>query len=306
MVDMTTIIAPKSKEKMKLPIGRIVAWFFMILLLFITIFPFYWMLRTALTPQRIIFTNTTSLLPQAVSLDNFKRVLGFFSVADAVKAGGSGQTIDFGRALFNSIVTSLIVALGQTFFSSMAAFAFARLKFPFRNQIFFIYITALMIPGVVTLIPNFILMNELGWLNSFQGIVAPFVLMSPFAVFFMRQFYIGINRDLEDCAMIDGANWFTVYFRIIMPITSAAMVTLTLVTFIGFMNEYLWPLLVARSAETRTITVAMSIFRAQRPQGGEDWGGLMAGYSLAVVPPLLLLILFGKKIVDSIRFTGIK
>jgi multiple sugar transport system permease protein len=106
--------------------------------------------------------------------------------------------------------------------------------------------------------------------------------------------------------MIDGANWFTVYFRIIMPITSAAMVTLTLVTFIGFMNEYLWPLLVARSAETRTITVAMSIFRAQRPQGGEDWGGLMAGYSLAVVPPLLLLILFGKKIVDSIRFTGIK
>jgi multiple sugar transport system permease protein len=130
--------------------------------------------------------------------------------------------------------------------------------------------------------------------------------MSPFAVFFMRQFFLGINKELEDEAMIDGANWYVIFFRILVPIVSTAMTTLALVTFIGFMNEYLWPLIIARSEETRTLTVAMGVFRAQRPQAGEDWGGLMAGYSLSVIPPLLLLIFFGKKIVNSIRFSGIK
>lgn len=303
---MTATTFGQRKKRRKVRSGKIVAWVGMLLLFFVTLFPLYWMLRTGLTPTRQIFTETTSLLPPEITLDNFRRVLGLVSMEEAVLAGGSGSTINFGRALVNTLVVSLVVALGQTFFSSMAAFAFARLRFPFRDRLFFFYITAMMIPGVVTLIPNFIIITQLAWLNTFQGIVAPFLLMSPFAVFFMRQFYLGISRDLEDSAMIDGANWFTIFFRIVAPITLPAMFTLALVTFIGFTNEYLWPLIVARIPEARTLTVAMAFFRTQRPQGGEDWGGLMAGYTLAILPSLLLLILFGKKIVNSIRFTGIK
>jgi multiple sugar transport system permease protein len=304
---MTTLATTSaSSKRSKLPVGRIIAWAFMVLLLFITLFPFYWMVRTGVTPQPLVFSQSTRILPPGFTLDNYRRVLGLVTLEESIAGGGSGQTIDFFRALSNSLTVSLLVALGQTFFSSMAAFAFARLRFPFRDTLFFVYITAMMIPGVVTLIPNFILISELGWISTFQGIVAPFFLMSPFAVFFMRQFYLGINKELEDSAMIDGANWFTIYFRIIIPLTTSAMFTLALVIFIGFMNEYLWTLIIGRTTETRTLTVALAVFRSQRPSGGEDWAGMMAGYSLAVIPSLLLLIFFGKKIVNSIRFTGIK
>lgn len=196
--------------------------------------------------------------------------------------------------------------VGQTVFSSMAAYAFARLKFPFREQIFFIYLTGLMVPGIVLFIPNFVLIRQLGWIGTIQGIVAPAFLMTPFAVFFMRQFFISLNRDLEEAALLDGATAFGVFWRVALPLMRGPLLTLGLLTFIGAWNEYLWPFLVGRDQEVRVLTVALNVFKSQTPQGAPDWAGLMAGTVISIVPTILLFIFFGRRVVDSIQFSGFK
>jgi multiple sugar transport system permease protein len=288
------------------PWGKIIAWFFLALLLFVTIFPFYWMLRTALTHPKAIFVDTTSLLPVQPTLINFQRVLGTVDAATAVALGGSGQSIDFLRALFNSIVVCTLIVLGQTTFSAMAAYAFARLRFPMREQIFAIYIAALMVPGIVTTIPNFILVRGMGLQNSYLGIAAPTLLMTPFAVFFLRQFFLGINREVEEASTIDGASIWTTFTRVVVPMMVPALTTLAIVTLIGTWNNYLWPLIIGSDESVRVLTVALGIFRSQTPQGSPDWTGLMAGTTIAIIPTFIIFMLLGRKILDSIQFTGFK
>lgn len=303
-----TATLPRSGGRLfkDLTVGRILAWAFLILLVFVTLFPFWWVVRTALTAPRMVFTDTSSLLPVGATLVNFARVLGFVDSATAVAAGGSGQTLNFFLFLRNSIIVSSVIAVSQVFFSAMAAYAFARLRFPLRDQLFLVYIAALMVPGIVTLIPNFILMRDLNWINKFQGIVAPFLLMTPFAVFFLRQFFLGVNRELEEAAKIDGASIFVIFFRLILPISRPPLVTLGIITFITAWNEYLWPLIVGQNENVRVLTVALGIFRSQTPQGAPDWSGLMAGTTLAIIPTLILFFLVGRQVLDSIQFTGFK
>ncbi|WP_420642426.1 carbohydrate ABC transporter permease [Candidatus Leptofilum sp.] len=286
--------------------GRLFTALLLALIIFVTLFPFWWVIRTGLTSSRLVFTDTSSLLPVGATLDNFIRVLGLVDTETAVAAGGSGQSINFFLFLRNSIIVSTIIAVGQVFFSSSAAYAFARLKFPFRDQLFFLYISALMVPAIVTLIPNFILMRQLEWLNTFAGVVAPYLLMTPFAVFFLRQFYLGINREIEEAAKIDGANIFAVYWRVILPISRPPLITLGIITFIQSWNEYLWPLIVGKEEGVRVLTVALGIFRSQTPQGAPDWSGLMAGTTLAIIPTLILFFVLGRRVLDSIQFTGFK
>lgn len=277
-----------------------------ILLLLITLFPFYWVLRTALTPNKLIYANAAAFLPPEITWTNFGRVLGLIDPATAVTLGGSGQSINLFRNIGNSLVVSLSVMLFQVLFSAMAAYAFARLEFPFRNQIFSVYLSALMIPGIVVTIPNFVFVKELGLLNTFGGMMAPTLFMTPFAVFFLRQFFMGISKELEEAAFLDGAGKATTFIRIILPLSQTALVTLGVITFITTWNDYMWPLIVGKKENLRTLTVALGIFRSQTPQGNPDWGGLMAGAILAIVPPLGILVAFGRKIVDSIGFSGIK
>ncbi len=271
-----------------------------------TLFPFYWMLRTAFTFPTAVFKNTSSLLPVQATLINFKRVLGMIDVETAIKLGGTGQSINFLMALRNSIIVSVLIVAGQITFCAMAAYSFARLQFPFRNQIFAIYIAALMVPGIVMTIPNFILVRNLGGLNTFAGIVAPVFLMTPFAVFFLRQFFLGINREVEEAALIDGASIPMVFFRIVLPMTIPAITTLAVITFISSWNNYMWPLIIGNKENVRVLTVALGVFRSQTPQGAPDWTGLMAGTTLAIIPTFILFIVAGRKILDSIQFTGFK
>ncbi len=289
-----------------IPWGRILAWASLALILFITLFPFWWMLRTALTYPKALFQNTESLLPVQTTLINFRRVLGLLSAQEGVALGGTGQTINFILALRNSIILSAMVVVGQVTFSAMAAYAFARLHFPFRNQIFAIYIAALMVPGIVMLIPNFVLVRSLDLLNTFMGVALPALLMTPFAVFFLRQFFLGINREVEEAALIDGADVPVVFFRVVLPMTVPAISTLAVITFINTWNNYLWPLVVGNEENVRVLTVALGVFRSQTPQGAPDWTGLMAGTTLAIIPTFVLFMLMGRKILDSIQFTGFK
>ena len=303
---MTTSTISQPNRSFAVNWGRLLVWLVMIIILFITLFPLWWVLRTALTESRLVFSETSSLLPPGFTLANFQRVLGLLDTEAAIAAGGTGQSINFFLFLRNSFIVATTITIGQVFFSATAAYAFARLRFPFRDQLFFLYISALMVPGIVTLIPNFILIRKLGWLDTFAGIIAPYFLMTPFAIFFLRQFFLGINREIEESAKIDGAGTFTVFWRIILPVSQPPLMTLSIITFITAWNDYLWPLIVGKGESVRVLTVALGIFRSQTPQGAPDWSGLMAGTMLAVIPTIVLFVLLGRRVLDSIQFTGIK
>lgn len=309
MAVKASVQAPQSQivgQGRKFSFGRVVPWFVFGLLIVATLFPFWWLLRTALSTSKLIYTDTTALLPVGFTWNNFARVLGLMSTQEALAAGGSGQSINFLLYMRNSAIVSVLVVVGQVFFGAMAAYGFARLKFPGRDQIFFVFLTAMMVPAIVTLIPNFVLIRRLGWLDTFQGIIAPVFLGTPFGIFFLRQFFLGINREVEEAAKIDGAGYFKVFTMVILPMGRPALTTLALLTFIGQWNDYFWPFLVGKAENVRVLTAALAIFRSQTPQGAPDWGGLMAGTGLAILPVLLLLVIAGSQVIDSIQFSGIK
>jgi multiple sugar transport system permease protein len=295
-----------GKRRKGVSVGRALAWAALILILLIILVPFYWLIRSALSTNRELLANSTNPLPVGFTMINFARVLGQVDAATSIAAGGSGQTLNFFLYLRNSAIVTALTVVGQLFCSALAAYAFARLRFPLREQIFGLYIAALMIPGIVTLIPNYILIRTLGWLNTFQGIVAPAFLMSPFAVFFLRQFFLGINREVEEAAKIDGVTLFGSFWRIILPLSGPPLTTLGILTAIGTWNEYLWPLLVGKEENVRVLTVALGVFKSQTPQGAPDWSGLMAGALLSILPSILLFLILGRRAINSIQFSGVK
>jgi multiple sugar transport system permease protein len=272
----------------------------------VTLFPFYWMLRTALSTNTALYTNAGSLLPVDFSWGGFARVLGLATPEQAAAEGGTTGSIDFWLYLRNTVIVATVITLGQVLFSSMAAYAFARLHWRGREAVFFLFLTALMIPPIFVQLPNFILIRDLGLLNTLAGIILPFFFMTPFAIFFMRQFFLGISREVEESAKIDGAGHLRIFFRIVLPMSSTPIFTLALLTYITAWGEYFWPLLVGRADESRVLTVALGIFRSQTPQTGPDWAGLMAGTLVAALPIFVLFVLFGRKLVDNLGYSGIK
>lgn len=301
----TTFIGTARRGR-RISFGKIAGWVILILMIIIILVPFWWMIRTSLSSNRALLAEPNNWFPSQPTLMNFARVLGQVDTATAIEEGGSGQALQFWLYLRNSIIMTSLVVVGQLGFSSLAAYAFARLNFPLREQIFFLYIVALMVPGIVTLIPNFILIRNLNWLDTFQGMIAPYFLMSPFAVFFLRQFFLGINRELEEAAELDGASIFGIFWRIILPLSGPPLATLAILTFIGTWNEYLWPLLIGKDESVRVLTVALGVFRAQKPQGAPDWGGLMAGALLSILPSVILFVALGRRAINSIQFSGYK
>ncbi|MFJ5172418.1 carbohydrate ABC transporter permease [Streptomyces griseoviridis] len=295
-----------NRPRTKLSAGRIVAWTLLGIALLLTVFPFYWMIRTSLTPAADIYSDSTGLVPDHPTMINFLRVLGLTSEEEARAAGGSGAQVDFLRYLLNSVVYSGLIAVLQTLFCAMAGYAFARLRFPGRDLVFGVLIAALMVPPIFTVLPNFVLVKNFGLLNTFAGMVAPSVLMTPFAVFFLRQFFLSIPRDVEEAATLDGVGAWGIFWRIVMPMSRGPLITIGLTTTVWSWKDYLWPLLTGREDQTRVLTVALGIFQQQSPNTQPDWTGLMAGSTLSVLPVLVLLIVLGRRLVESLNFTGIK
>jgi multiple sugar transport system permease protein len=301
-----SVTAPRRSPRRRPKTSDIVLWTLIAILLILTLFPFYWSLRTALSTNRSLPTNSTSLLPGEFSIGGFERALGLASTEESLAAGGSGAEINFLRALLNSAIVATMVTVGQVLCCSMAAYAFARLKFPGRDKLFFVVLTSLMIPPIFTLLPNFIFVQQRGWLNTYHGIAAPTLLMTPFAIFFMRQFFLTIPREIEEAASIDGAGRFRTFFRIVLPMSASSVTTLAVLTFITQWNDYLWPKLVGQDESVRVLTASLGNFRSQTPQGTPDWSGLMAATWVSIIPIVILLLLVGKRLVDSIQFSGIK
>ena len=290
----------------KVSVGRVVAWTYLVLVLVITIFPFYWIVRTALSNNYAMATDPSSLLPVDFTFGAFNRALGLATPAEADAQGGSGASIDLILALRNSVIYAALLTACTVFFSAIAAYAFARLRWKGRNVVFSLLLTALMVPQVLTLLPNFVLVKDLGLLDSFAGMILPTAFFSAFNIFFLRQFMLGLSTEIEEAAIIDGAGPLRVCFRIVLPMSIAPIVTLALLTFITTWNDYLWPLLVTNDDTVRPLTLALAVFKQSSPQQALDWAGLMAATLIAALPMLLLFVGFGRRIVNSIGFTGLK
>ncbi|SHJ78652.1 multiple sugar transport system permease protein [Tessaracoccus bendigoensis DSM 12906] len=286
--------------------GRIAAWAVMIIIMIATLFPFYWMLRTALSSNNALYSGASSWLPVDANLGGFARVFGMQTGEEAIAAGGAGQPVNFWRYLLNSVIVATLVTVGQVFFSACAAYAFSRLKWPGRNTVYGLFLAGLMVPTIFTFLPNFVLIKELGLIDTVFGIALPTMLMTPFAVFFLRQFFMNIPLELEEAALLDGSGKLGNFFRLILPMASAPIATISLLTYIGAWNDYFWPLMVSYSDNSRVLTVGLGVFRSQAPQMGPDWSGLMAATLVAALPMLILFALSAKRIVNSIGFSGIK
>ena len=319
--------------------GRGTAWLLLAVLIVATIFPFYWTLRTGLVSNASLFESNADkgvierILPDDPTTVNFRRVLGQATDEEILEATGraNSASFDYLTAMKNSVIIATFIAVGQVFFSALAAYAFSRLRFPGRDKLFFLYLTGMMIPPIFVLIPNLLLIlgdfwvfdanghEWLDWLPGYDassrtfllgrlpGVIAPFFFMTPFAVFFLRQFFLGINRSLEEAALIDGASHFRIFRSVILPIARPQMITLGVLTYITAWNEFLWPLVVTQQfPEKQPLTVALGVFTTQQPGTQPDWSGLRSGTLLAALPVIVIFMIFGKRLVDSIQFSGIK
>src|ERR1700751_1156588 len=286
--------------------GRWIGYAILAVFAIISLGPIWIAVKTALSDSRTLFSGAGSFLPTDPTLFNVQRVLGLANPADPRLAQTSFGKIDFFRALTNSAFFTILAVVPQIASSAMAAYAFARLRFPGRGIIFFLFLCATMIPGVVLFIPNFILIKDLGWLNTFQGMAAPYALMTPFAVFFLRQLYIATPKDVEEAARVDGASYFTIFFRVVLPIHRSALATLTILSVLSTWNEFFWPFLIGRADSVRVIAVAINAFRTQQQAGVPDWTGLMACTVLGAIPMVALLVFFGRKVVEFFQFSGMK
>ncbi len=293
-------------RKKRMSLGKLGAWVFLGVMLFISLFPVFWMLRTALSPNGNLFGSKLDLFPDGMSLNNFKRILGFSTLEEAQAMGGSGASLDFLLYLWNSIKFTAVIVFGTVFTAVCGGYALARLNFRGRNAIFYILMSGLLVPAMFATIPNFILIIKLGLLNTFIGSIAPFVLGTPFAVFFMRQFFISFPKEIEEAAEIDGLGVFGRLRLIVLPMSLPPIFTLALITGVTAWNEYLWPYLVANDGNQRVLTVGLRIFLAQSPSTSPDWSGLMAATTLTVIPVVIILALFGKKMIGSIQLGGFK
>ena len=297
---------PATTRRRPFNARRAGAWALLALAIAVSVLPFLWVFRTALSTNGALATQSTSLLPADFTVGAFMRVFGLQSPADAVAEGGSGAAIDFWLYLRNSIVFSSVTTAGAVFFSAMAAYAFARLRWKGRNAVFSLFLGTMLVPPIFTALPNFLLIKNLDLLNTMLGMVLPYVFMTPFAIFFLRQFFLNMSREVEEAAMLDGAKHLRIFFQIVLPNAAAPIATLALLTFIGQWNEYFWPLLVGSQDEVRVLQVGLGVFKSQSPQGAPDWSGLMAATLVSALPVLVLFAAFGRKIVNSIGFSGIK
>ena len=307
--------------------GRPAAWGILIVIMIASLFPVYWALRTALSNNNAIIENEGTLYPPDFTTFNFERVLGAEVTTEELRAVGANDTnLNIFEPLQHSLVTATLITVGQVFFCAMAAYAFARLRFRGREVVFTVFLAALMVPPIFALIPNLLLIRDMeidlglfqidmgwlpfadeksGWTSTYPGLVAPFFLMTPFAVFFLRQFFIGISKEVEEAAVLDGAGHARRFFQVILPMAAAPIFTLALITYVNAWNEFLWPFTAGKNLNV--ITVALNDFKAQTPGTTRpDWSGLMTATFIAGAPILILFALLGRKVVDSIQFSGIK
>lgn len=249
--------------------------------------PFIWMILTSFKDMSEIYVYPPKWLPEKFNFDNYVKA---FTAAP------------FGRYYANSLIVAFTVTLGQLITCSMAAFAFARLKFKGRDILFYVFLGTMMIPYNVTMIPSFMVLYWLGWIDSYYALIVP-GLASAFGTFLLRQFFITIPRELEEAAYIDGATKLQVLRRIIIPLAKPALATLAIFTFMGVFNDFIWALIVVNSEQMQTVQLGLAIFRDRYLT---EWDLLMAGSVTAVLPILIVFFFAQKYFIQGITLSGLK
>lgn len=305
MTETMNIVVPGRARRRPRHPRSVLAWLVIGIAMAVSLLPFYWVLRTSLSLNSKLAGGSADLLPVGFNFGAYERVFGLQSPAEAIAQGGSGASINFWQYLGNSFLFAGITTVCAVFFSSMAAYAFSRLQWRHRDKVFGLFLATVLVPPIFTALPNFLMVRNLGLLGTMLGLVLPYLFMTPFAIFFMRQFFLNMSREVEEAAMLDGAQHWRIFFQIVLPNAAAPLATLALLTFIGQWNEYFWPLLVSDES-TRVLTVGLGVFKSQSPQGAPDWSGLMAATLVSALPVLIIFLAFGKRIVNSIGFSGMK
>lgn len=252
----------------------------------IMLLPFMWMLSTSLKSQPEIFTYPPTWIPEELQWVNYE---------DAM------TSLPFGRFYFNSFFVSSSVTILQILTSSLAAFAFARLKFKGRDTIFVLYLGALMIPFPVLLIPNFIIVNRLDWLDTYWALIIP-PAFSAFSTFLLRQHFKTLPMDLDEAARIDGASSLRIWWSVILPMSKTAIAAIAIFIFLNTWNDFLWPLVVTNSDEMQTVPVGLNSFQGQY---SVRWNLLMAAAVVAMAPVLIVFIFAQNWFIKGISMTGI-
>jgi multiple sugar transport system permease protein len=255
----------------------------LVLLFFLT--PFIWALLTALKPADEVFSTPPKPLGTRIVWSNF---------ADA------WNYLPFGRFMVNGLIVSVGGTLVVLVSSTFAAYAFARLAFRGRDRIFLVYLGTLMIPQEVLVVPMFILMQQLGWVNSYEALILPWA-FTAFGTFLLRQFFFGIPRELEEAAMVDGAGRLRVLLQIIVPIARPALAVLAVFTFIAYWNSFLWPLIIVNTTNMATVPLGLDMFRGQQ---GSQWHLMMAASMISMLPSIVMLLLLQRYLVRGIALTG--
>ena len=263
------------------------AWALTLVLAATMLVPLLWMLSTSLMDELEVFRFPPHLVPESVRWDNYT---------------GALTARPFARYFLNSFIFASLIVIGQLFTAACAGYAFAKHDFRGRDRIFMLYLATMMVPAVVVLIPRFLLIDTLGWLDSYAGLVST-ELVSVWGIFLMRQYFRTVPTELEDAARIDGAGPWRVFWTISLPLAKPALATLGLFAFIDAWKNLLWPLVVTRSMNMRTVEVGIASFHGTFVF---NWPYQMAAAVMAVVPVILLFVFTQRYFVRGIQMTGFK
>jgi multiple sugar transport system permease protein len=288
MPDVAVAVQPVLVSRRRLPdVRRALLYALLVVGGLAMLFPFVWMVSTSLKPDLAVFQTPPQLIPKPFQPSNYSTVVHVFPVW---------------RFLGNSALVAVISVALQVTTSAMAAYAFARLKFRGSNTLFMLYLTTLMVPFQVTIVPLFVDMKYLHFVNSYPGLIVPSI-ASAYGTFLLRQAFLGLPSELEEAAFVDGASHWTVFSRIALPLVRPSLATFAVLSFIASWNSFLWPLVIISSQNLMTLPVGLSNLQGEHLTA---WNLVMAGATISVLPIVLVYLLAQKQIVRGFVLSGVK
>ena len=285
-LDERTVITPTVRNRSR-PIIAALRYLLLTIGALTMVVPFLWMVSTGLKAPGSVLTIPPELFPKEPTLASFRKVM---------------DVVPLGRMFINSLVVTVVVVTAQIVTGSLAAYAFARMRWRGRDAVFMTYLATLMIPSQVTITPLFILMRQLGWINTYQGLILPSV-VSAFGTFLLRQAMLNVPREYEEAAFLDGANHFQVYWTIVLPMIRPALATLAVLATMASWNDFLWPLFATNDAHLMTLPVGLSLLQGEHTS---DWNLIMAGTVISVVPIILVFIAAQRTFINGMLQSGLK
>jgi multiple sugar transport system permease protein len=279
---------PRTERRLTLGIASKKAILTVLLLAMVVVFitPYIFALMASFKPLSEVTTDRAWQLPSHFTWTNFSNIFSKY---------------DFGNYLLNTVIVTVILTIGQVTFSLMGAYAFARLRFPGREALFWAYLAMLMVPNVVTMIPLYVIMSKIGLINTYWAIFLPYVLGTPYAVFLMRQYLLTIPGEVIEAARIDGCSDLKILWKLIVPMARPVIITATLLAVVFSWNNFLWPLIATDSNSLQVLTVGIANFNSNFTA---QWNLVLAGSFVALIPMVILFALFQKHIVNSVNLSG--